>query len=233
MRKSIPSMTAGRGRRFAFAAMFFAAAMLIAVNEPRMPFVSDASAQDDAIVVRIFERNGSDVSAQATLSASDLDTKVVVSIIAGDGSYLPYLHRGTCFAFNESVSVPLSLVTTGNPSETTVDLNLENLSAGDIVIDLHVAEGTLESLMDPATSVACGTISAAETSSDREVVQGPVAGIGPFDLEEPWSGTTILVLLCAGMAAALGGVKIGRAPRPVEPAVIDVVAMHRLRGLFL
>jgi hypothetical protein len=223
----------GRLRWLASAALLWTLAILTALHDPRSPFVSGASAQDQPLSVELFERNGSGIRGVAEITPGKSESTVEIDVTGEDGeSYLPFIHRGTCFKFNESISVPLAIASLGAPSETTVDLDFETLTAGDIVIDLHRAEGSLETLMSPSTSVACGAISLPETE-DGGALQTPVAGIGPVDVDARWSGPTVGVLIAGGMLAAMAGLRTARVPHYPEPVVIDVVARHRLRGLSL
>jgi hypothetical protein len=187
-----------------------------------------AQANPDSISIELEERNDSEVSGVALIQRSDAESRIEVAIDGPAGQYLPYLHRGTCEAFIEGSSIPLAVVLPETPVGVTVDLTFEELVNGEFVIDLHVARGTLDSLMDPATSVACGTI---QESNGSETLQPPVAGIGPIgDDQAIWATVGFTVL---GLMSASAGILIRRSPRPVSEVEVNMVALERLRGLFI
>jgi hypothetical protein len=229
------SRARGRGGRrwMIWSSLFFFGAIVLAVQRPIVPLVSGAQADDETMIVDLAERNGSGVTAQAELARSDAETRIRVSVLIGDGTFLPFLHRGTCAEYGAMDAVPLSLVAPEAPSETTVDLDVTTLTSGTYVIDLHVANGNLEMLMDPETGVACGVIETGGARSAGIAAQAPVTGIGPVDLPNTWSQPAMLTLIAAGTFTAFAAVRTGRLTKSPQPELIDVVAMHRLRGLFL
>lgn len=136
------------------------------------------------LAVRLAPTHGSGVAARALLTPADDLTSIRISLSRGSGTYLPSLLRGTCGAYAGRSAVPLSTLAAGSPSKTLVDLPFAVLTAGDYVLDLHVAGGTVDDLFNPATSVACGVIgasAAAPSPTAVPAVVAPVAGVGPID----------------------------------------------------
>jgi len=213
----------------ALAGVTFAFALVVALSGTLGVAVEAAPGDDQPVEFDLLPRNGSGISATARLTPSESDTRIEIVVNGPDAEYLPYLHRGTCDEYSSDVSIPLAVVRPGSTVNTTVDLSVSQLTAGGFLIDLHIARGSLESLMDPATSVSCGLL-AIDGSSD-EPLQTPVAGIGPFDSSSVnWVAAVLTVL---AVLFGFAGLLARRVPPPVVAEDVDSVAVRRLQGLFV
>jgi hypothetical protein len=208
--------------------------LLLALFSAVAWLVLPGRAQAGPVSVRILERDHSGVSGKATLDAADGAVWVKIQVRGAKRDYLPYLHRGTCDAYRETPAIPLSLVAPGHTSETAIDLPLEELDSGDYVIDLHAADGDIASLLDPATSVACGVIGAKTAATPTGEAAGsthpPSTGVGPLESGHGRLLTLMGALCLSSLILACLGAGVRQRPQHV-PVVIDVVARHRLRGL--
>jgi hypothetical protein len=194
---------------------------------------SGADAADKRASVRLPSTNGSTVRGRATVAQLDGLTTIAVSVAGGgDASYLPYVHRGTCTAYKEQPAIPLAIATSEAPSQTTVDIAIETLLNGEYVVDLHVAEGSIASLTDPTTSVACGVLQAASAATPTAVAtqppvaEAPVAGVGPLS-----DGQTAGVLVALAGVIAIGCMMTGLRLRRPAVYVRTRVVRRRYRGL--
>jgi hypothetical protein len=205
--------------------------MVLAIVAGGTRFILPAGAQAEPVIVSLHERNDSGVAGEAELTATDGATWVRIFVEGGDESLIAYLHRGDCTAFNDRPAIPLALTTPGTQSATAVDVPLDDLLAGEYLIDLHAAGGDFASLLDPATSVACGEIGdRGETPGAVATTAPPVTGIGPIHDGRDWMVViaSILAMLSLGLAFTC----LRSTPQPVAaPVVINVVALHRLRSL--
>jgi hypothetical protein len=194
-------------------------------------FLLPAGAQADPTTVELAARNDSGVSGAAQLEATEGATWIRISVEGGRGDLIAYLRRGDCRAYLEQPAIPLALTTPGVESKTAVDVPLEELVAGGYLIALHAADGDLATLLDPEASAACGEISGAdEEPSAAAAMQPPVTGIGPMQSGRDWMlmVASTLAMVSLGLAVTC----LRNAPQSVDaPVVINVVAMHRLRGL--
>jgi hypothetical protein len=149
-------------RRFAGSvALLFGAITLAGAR-----FVLPAGAGTEPVSFPLVERNDSGVSGNVVLEVADGVTWFTVDVTGPDTNYLPILRVGTCEAFENDTATPLALVALGDPVATAIDIPIERLTSGGYMVDLHVADGSYEELLDPATSVACGAI-----PESSEVVQ--------------------------------------------------------------
>lgn len=155
----------------------------------------------EPLVVRLKTTHDAGVAARAVLSPADDLTTIRITISRGDDTYLPYVRRGSCAAYADQPRIPLALASADQPSATLVDLPYDELAAGGYVLDLHVATGTFDELLDPSTSVACGAIGVADSGSTGEAaaaVTAPVTGVGPLH-----GGAATGPLVGAAVGAAL------------------------------
>lgn len=214
-------------RRLAGATLLMILAIVVGGTRVILP----AGAQDEPVIVALEQRNDSGVSGVAELVATEGATWVRIEVDGGSKALIAYLHGGDCTAYRAQPAIPLALMTPGERSETAVDLPLAELLDGGYAIDLHRADSDIASLLDPATSVACGEIGerAAEGGA-AGTAEPPVTGIGPIEDGRDWM--LALAATLAMVSLGLGVTCLRTAPRPVEaPVYISVVAMHRLRGL--
>ena len=165
-------------RRFAGSAILLSCAITLAGAR----FVLPAGAGTEPISFPLEERNGSGVGGSVALEAADGVTWFSVSVTGPDTNYLPILRAGSCEAFDDESATPLALVTLGEPVATAIDVPIERLTGGGYVVDLHVAGGSYEELLDPATSVACGAIPA---SPEVEEAAGSDEPAGETGEDEP------------------------------------------------
>lgn len=106
----------------------------------------------DEVTVPLGEQSASGISGEATLTAADGQTTVVVDLEnAGEGPQPIHIHPGTCADLDPTPQYPLTDVTNG-ASETTVDVSLDALLDGEFAINAHQSPEQLE------TYVACGDI---------------------------------------------------------------------------
>lgn len=211
------------------AGVTFAFALVIALSGTLDVAVEAAAGDDQPVEFELLPRNDSGIGGSARLTPSDSDTRIEIVVNGPKGDYLPYLHRGSCDEYSSDMSIPLAVVRPGSTVNTTVDLSVSELTTGGYVIDLHVAMGSLESLMDPATSVSCGVLTL--NGSQNNPLQTPVAGIGPLD-----SGSANLVaagLTVLAMLFGFAGLLARRVPPPIAAEDVNHVAIRRLRGLFV
>jgi hypothetical protein len=206
--------------------------MLLAIVTGAAHLILPVSAQSEPVTIELAERNDSGVSGEAGLVAADGATWVHISVDGASDNYLPYLHRGTCSAYFDAPAIPLALTATGVQSKTAVDLPLDELESGSYVIDLHIVVGDLEDLLDPKSSVACGAIGAEEggVGGSTATTQPPVTGIGPLQTGRDWTLAVAFAMAILSFVLALTCLRERRLPAE-PPVIINVVAMHRLRGL--
>ncbi len=213
----------------ALAGVTLAFALVVALSGSLGAAVEAASGDDPTVEFALFTRNDSGIAGVARLAPSETDTRIEILVDGPDAEYLPYLHRGSCDEYTADVSIPLAVVRPGSTVNTTVDLSVSELTTGEYVIDLHVARGSLESLMDPATSVACGVIALDEAKDGP--LQTPVAGIGPFDSDSAnWFAVGLTGL---GVLFGFAGLLARRVPPPAVAEDVNDVAIRRLRGIFV
>jgi hypothetical protein len=116
------------------------------------PEASGADVADAAgVTVALKELNDSGVSGTATLTADGDKTNVVIQVDGATGDHPVHIHTGSCDSLGE-VAYPLTNIDANGHSETTVDISLDDLTAGDFAINAH------KSADEIAVYVACGEI---------------------------------------------------------------------------
>jgi hypothetical protein len=130
-------------------ALTSAVAALSALITPGL--ASDALADAAApIVVHLNAMNGSGESGTATLTPKGAQTVVELKLTgAPDGPQPAHFHTGTCANYAPRPLYPLEAVKKG-VSTTTLDVPMDKLTAGDLVINIH------HSVDDIATISTCG-----------------------------------------------------------------------------
>lgn len=121
-------------------------------EEATFPIIVKRSPPPDSITVGLKEINASGQSGEATLTATDGQILVAVSVTTGPaGASQPiHIHAGTCEDLGGPVHTLTSVV--DGVSSTTVDVTLaELLGADDFAINLHDAA-------DASIYTACGNI---------------------------------------------------------------------------
>lgn len=108
---------------------------------------------DGAVEVTLSEQNGSGQSGTATLApAGEGQTTVTLELSSpGEAPQPVHIHMGTCENLGD-VAYPLTNLE-GGTSETTVEVALEELQAGEFAINAHESEEAIQNY------VACGNIS--------------------------------------------------------------------------
>jgi hypothetical protein len=104
-----------------------------------------------------------------------------------------------------------------------VDIPLETLRTRPYVIDLHALEGSIETLLDPSTSVSCGVVGTSqdedEGSGETSGVNPPIAGIGPIDSSREWMLVAAGALCLASLTLTVTSIRQRPATRrDVAPA---------------
>ena len=106
------------------------------------------------VTVKMTEQNGSKETGSAKLTPEGADkTKVVISLKgAPKGTAQPaHIHEGSCANLNPKPKQGLTNVVNGK-STTTVPMSIEQLTGGDLAINVH------KSTEDLKTYVSCGDI---------------------------------------------------------------------------
>ena len=104
---------------------------------------------DDAIRIPLGAMNGSGESGVAILTPKGAKTLVQLQLHGGSGDPQPtHFHTGTCDKYGPRPLYMLAAVVKGE-STTTVDVPIEKLTAGDLVINVH------KSFDDIATIASC------------------------------------------------------------------------------
>ena len=105
-----------------------------------------------AVTVNLAALNDSGITGTATLTESDGQTTVVVTLDnAGAGPQPIHIHPGTCATLDPMPAYPLTNVTNGG-SETTVDATIASLQSDSFAINAH------KSPEEAQIYVACGDI---------------------------------------------------------------------------
>jgi hypothetical protein len=113
--------------------------------------------------VQLESVNESDQRAFARLTGFGDQTVISVTMEEeSEATYLPHLHEGTCTDYDGIPILPLAESTPGQRSRAVVDIPLEELLAGNYLIDVHPATTEADSLFDPDSAVVCGELSEAE-----------------------------------------------------------------------
>jgi hypothetical protein len=112
-------------------------------------FTASASAADAPVRIPLDAINGSGESGVAILTAQGAKTVVELQLKGGSGDPQPaHFHTGTCDKYAPRPLYPLKAVVKGG-SVTTLDVPIEKLIAGDLVLNVH------KSFDDIATIATC------------------------------------------------------------------------------
>lgn len=107
------------------------------------------AAADDAIRIPLAAMNGSGESGVAILTPRGSKTLVQLQVHGGPGDPQPaHFHTGTCDNYAPRPLYMLAAVVKGE-STTTVDVPIEKLTAGNLVVNVH------KSFDDIATVASC------------------------------------------------------------------------------
>jgi hypothetical protein len=107
------------------------------------------AAAEEAIRVPLVAMNGSGESGVAILTPRGGKTVVQLQVHGGSGDPQPaHFHTGTCDKYAPRPLYMLAAVVKGE-STTTVDVPIEKLTAGDLVVNVH------KSFNDIATIASC------------------------------------------------------------------------------
>ena len=124
-----------------------ACAALLALLLVRAALVPAAA--DDAIRVPLMAMNGSGENGVAILTPRGTKTLVQLQVHGGSGDPQPaHFHTGTCDKYAPRPLYMLAAVVKGE-STTTVDVPIDKLTAGDLVVNVH------KSFNDIATIASC------------------------------------------------------------------------------
>ena len=111
--------------------------------------VSDALGADATVRIPLDAKNGLGESGVAILTAHGAQTLVELQMKGGPGDPQPaHFHTGTCDNYTPRPLDPLRAVIKG-ASSTMLDVPLEKLVGGDLVINVH------KSFSDIATIASC------------------------------------------------------------------------------
>jgi len=122
------------------------AALVIALIGPHAMI---ASAAGSAVRIPLDTMNNSGESGVAILTADGAKTIVELQLKGGSGDPQPaHFHTGTCDNYGPRPLYPLRAVVHG-ASTTILDVPIEKLTAGDLVVNVH------KSFDDIATIVSC------------------------------------------------------------------------------
>jgi hypothetical protein len=131
-------LTFGRARRAAAIGVFCFASLAAA-----------AGAADAPVKIDLGPMNGSGESGVAILTPQGSKTLVELHLKGGSGDPQPaHFHTGTCDNYGPRPLYMLRAVVKGN-SSTTLDMPIEKLLGGDLVINVH------KSFDDIATIASC------------------------------------------------------------------------------
>lgn len=177
--------------------------------------------------VRLESVDDSGVWARVKLIEVGTETRVVVAVHgAARGTYVPHIHTGTCAAYDGTPAFPLALVTSDDRSRTTVGASLEQLTSGAYLVDLHPLSDEASAILDSATAVVCGSLTADLTEQGiggESVTTAPNTGAGP--VTGKYAGTILFPVMAAGaIACAAIFLLLIRRPRSVpatRPATIE------------
>jgi hypothetical protein len=136
--------------------------------------MASPQADDPRITIEFTELNDSGVTGEATLYAQG-DRTIVEIDLEGTGEDHPaHIHTGTCDDIQPEPEYNLENVGEEGTSTSEVDVPLDDLIAGDYVIDLHLAANQL------GTLIVCGDIEGQPTNA----ADTPVAVGGQGDATE-------------------------------------------------
>ena len=116
----------------------------------------DDGGGSDAISVNLSPVGDASQFGTATLTPEGDQTRVVVDVDSPVSNSQPaHIHEGTCADLNPEPAFGLPNVVDGR-SESTVDVSLDDLTAADYAINLHMSDDDL------TTYTSCGDIEATE-----------------------------------------------------------------------
>ena len=123
------------------------------------------------LTVKLDEQNGSGESGTATLTGEGASTKVVLELEnpASPDPQPAHIHKGTCAELDPTPAYPLTNVEDGK-SETTVNVALDELEAGEFAINVHKSEPEIK------TYVSCGNIGKGDGSDSGSGGSGGGSG---------------------------------------------------------
>jgi LPXTG-motif cell wall-anchored protein len=186
-------------RRFQFAAVFAAVALLLSMAF--MSVVAPVSAQDDSVTVQLEPEDDSGVSGTVVLTADGDQTILTVQLEGSEAGYEGHMFDSTCDNHQAAtVFYPIEAVDDEGQSESTVDAPLSELTSGKFWIHMHRPAG------ERGVGVACGQVPAADG------VGGPLPSTGVGSTGDEQSNTWLLLGLMATVAA-FGGSMLLRTRR--------------------
>lgn len=146
-------MTGGKARVLA-AAAGLAVALLACQRTEENPALT-GSPPARTVTVQMNAQNNSGQTGTAVLTATpDGRTRIVLDLTSAPGDPQPaHIHSGTCPNLDPRPQYGLTNVQNGR-SETTVDARLEDLLAGQFVVNVH------KSAAEPAVYYSCGEVAA-------------------------------------------------------------------------
>jgi len=154
--------------------------------------------------ITLNEQNGSGESGGATLTGTDTQLTVSISLSNGPAEPQPaHIHKGTCANLDPKPLYPLNNVVNGT-SETTLPITLGDLMGGDYAINVH------KSATEAGIYVACGDLS---TLTRAGGINGGTTGGGttpgmPTTGNADWSLFAVLTLLALALVGT--GLKFSR-----------------------
>ena len=113
----------------------------------------------DALTIDLDEQNGSGVSGTATLTPDGDTTTIRLELEGPVGDNPVNIMSGTCLDFDALPVFELSAVDANGVSESTIDVNIDELTGSAHVINVHASASNL------GTIFACGAIEEASTST--------------------------------------------------------------------
>jgi hypothetical protein len=172
-----------------------------------------AAGSPDHLTIRLRDVDDTGVSGKATFRADGGVTTVGIRLRGAVEVYPAHLHKGTCDQFEAMPDFPLADADPRRTTRTVLDVPLGDLLAGNYVINIHQPAMDLDSLLDPASVVACGEVvvpSASNTGTggaeSSELIQPPVTGVGSaipdgsFGVLSVALGALAITLAAAGFA---------------------------------
>lgn len=178
-----------------------------------------AAETPDHLTIRLRDVGDTGVSGKATLRTGDGVTTVGIRLTGAEDAYPAHLHEGICDEYEAMPRFPLADAEPGRTTRTVLDVPLDELLAGDYVINIHQPAMDLESLLDPASVVACGeivippmTTTGTGGTDSGEPVQPPVTGVGSA-IPDGSIGLLMVGLGALAIALATAGVAARRMER--------------------
>jgi hypothetical protein len=143
------------------------------------------------VTIQLMEQNGSGQNGTATLMGTDAGTtRVMLQFSNGTTTAQPaHIHAGSCANLDPKPAFPLTSAVNG-ASETTVNVSLEDLLAGNYAINVH------KSATEASIYTACGDIVNMQLGGGAGPVGMPATGNGD---------QTFVVLGLIALAATLMG----------------------------